>query len=56
MAVDGGMMQKVGKKAVAPRLSPGIRNLTSPTGKTLTKILLVPFRNGEAVRKHPELA
>jgi len=49
-------MQKVSKKAVAPRLSPSVRNLTSPTGKTLTKILLVPFRNGEAVSKHPELA
>ncbi len=28
----------------------------STPGSTLTKILLVQFRNGEAVDKHPELA
>ncbi len=49
-------MQKVIKEAPAPRLSPRIENLTSRPSKTLTKILLLPFRNGEAVNKHPELA
>jgi hypothetical protein len=50
------MMQKVSKEAAFPRFTPGITKLTSPAGKTLTKILLVPFRNGEAVNKHPDLA
>lgn len=46
-------MQKVGKEAVA--LPPGISNLTPRPNKSLTKIVLVPFRNGEAVNKHPDL-
>ena len=35
---------------------PALGKLTSSPGKALTKILLVAFRNGEAVSKHPELA
>ncbi len=47
-------MQKVGKEAVA--LAPGSSNLAQGPSKSLTKIMLVPFRNGEAVNKHPDLA
>lgn len=48
-------MQNVSKEASAPRVSPRAQSLTSRPTRSLTKILLVPFRNGEAVDRHPEL-
>lgn len=53
-------MQEASREASPPEaeLTPPISTLTDfktrPT-RTLTKILLVDFRNGEAVSKHPEL-
>lgn len=35
---------------------PAFGKLTSAPSKALTKILLVEFRNGEAVTQHPELS
>lgn len=53
-------MQDASREATATEadLTPPITTLTNfnsrPT-RTLTKILLVDFRNGEAVSRHPEL-
>lgn len=53
-------MQEASREASSPEaaLNPPVTTLTNfssrPT-RTLTKILLVNFRNGEAVSKHPEL-
>lgn len=53
-------MQEAGREAsslevdVTPPV-PTISPFTSAPTRTLTKILLVDFRNGEAVSKHPEL-
>lgn len=48
-------MQKVSKEAATAPVTPTLAKLTSRPNKTLTKIMLVPFRNGEAVSKHPDL-
>ena len=34
---------------------PPVTGLSAAPSRTLTKLALVPFRNGEAVSKHPEL-
>ncbi len=49
-------MQKVSKEASTPPVSPTLAKITSRPNKTLTKIMLLPFRNGEAVSRHPEIA
>ena len=49
-------MQKVSQEASTAPLTPTLAKITSRPSKTLTKIMLVPFRNGEAVNKHPDLA
>lgn len=41
--------------STVPSPSITLNPLTSRPTRTLTKILLVQFRNGEAVHKHPEL-
>lgn len=48
-------MQKVSKEATTPRLAPRPQDIALRPTRSLTKILLVPFRNGEAVDRHPEL-
>ena len=49
-------MQKVSQEATATPVTPTLAKLTARPSKALTKIMLVPFRNGEAVSKHPELS
>lgn len=48
-------MQKVSQEAPTAPVTPTLAKLTPRPNKTLTKIMLVPFRNGEAVSKHPDL-
>ncbi len=49
-------MQKVSQEATTAPVTPTLAKLTARPDKALTKIMLVPFRNGEAVSKHPDLA
>lgn len=46
-------MQKVSQEASTAPVTPPLAKITSRPNKTLTKIMLVPFRNGEAVNRHP---
>lgn len=60
LAASSKNMQEASREAISPdaELTPPITTLTnfnSRPARTLTKILLVNFRNGEAVGKHPEL-
>lgn len=53
-------MQEASREASVPEADltppiPTLTNITSRPTRTLTKIMLVNFRNGEAVNKHPEL-
>lgn len=49
-------MQNVSQEATTAPVTPTFAKLTARPNKALTKIMLVSFRNGEAVSKHPDIA